>query len=169
MSENSKASCSTGGCGCFRWSAKDVVFLLIIVASVIVIMNVRGNSAPAQTPSVFAQNMSFTDAASKSAVSNKPVLVYATASWCGPCQAFKRGALSDPKVESTILDRTLPVYLDIDENPEVAGMLGVNSVPRMILIQGDQIVAARVGVMSAAQTIAFIEEHTSPALASTGN
>ena len=169
MSENSKSSCAAGGCGCFRWSAKDVVFLLVIVASVIVIMNLRANSTPAQTPGVFAQNMSFTDAASKSAQSDKPVLVYATASWCGPCQAFKRGALSDPKVESTILDRTLPVYLDIDENPEVAGMLGVNSVPRMILIRGDQILAARVGVMSAEQTIAFLEEHTSPVLVSRGN
>lgn len=144
------------------FSRVDLAFLLVIVASIVVIINARGSSAPADTPALFAQNLSFQSAAKQSAESGKPVLVYATASWCGPCQSFKRGALSDPEVERVIAERTLPVYLDIDKNRETASMLGVMSVPRMILVRDNRIIDQRVGVMSAAQTVAFIRENTAP-------
>lgn len=164
MSEKSKTSC-----GGFCWSARDVVFLLIIVASVILIINVRSNRAPAETPALFAQGLTFTQAMGQSEASGRPVLVYATASWCGPCQSFKRGALSDPEVGRVIRERTLPVYLDIDENREVAGMLGVNSVPRMILMRGHEILASHTGVMSAGETIDFVERNTKADAVSSGD
>ena len=91
------------------------------------------------------------------------MLVYAIASWCGPCQSFKRGALSDPEVEKVIVERTLPVYLDIDKERDAASRLGVMSIPRMIVLRDNQVVAQHVGVMSSAQTIAFINEHAGPA------
>ena len=151
---------SKPACSGFCWKRTDLVFLLIIVASLVVIMNARSNSAPADKPAIFAQNLSLPEATKASSESGKPVLVYATATWCGPCQSFKRGALSDPEVESLITSRTLPVYLDIDEHPETASMLGVNSVPRLIVMKDSQILATRVGVMSAEQTKAFITEQT---------
>ena len=147
-------------CSGFCWKRTDLAFLLIIVASLVVIMNARSSSAPADTPAIFAQELSLPEATKASAESGKPVLVYATATWCGPCQSFKRGALSDPEVESLITSRTLPVYLDIDEHPETASMLGVTSVPRLIVMKDNKIKATRVGVMSAEQTKAFITEQT---------
>jgi len=147
-------------CSGFCWKRTDLVFLLIIIASLIVIINARSSSSPAEKPAIFAQNLSFPAAMKASAETGKPVLVYATASWCGPCQSFKRGALSDPEVESLITSRTLPVYLDIDEHSETASMLGVTSVPRLLVMKDNQIQATRVGVMSAEQTKAFITEQT---------
>ncbi len=164
MFGKTKSSCS-GLC----WKRTDLVFLLIIVASTIVIINARSSSAPAEKPAIFAQNLSFPEATKASAQSGKPVLVYATASWCGPCQSFKRGALSDPEVERLITSRTLPVYLDIDEYSATASMLGVTSVPRLIVMKDHQILATRVGVMSAEQTRAFITEQTALAAISSAD
>ena len=152
------------------WLAKlDLVFLLVIVGSIVLIMNLRSSHAPADTPALFAQNLTLPEATRQSADSGKPVLVYATASWCGPCQSFKRGALSDPEVERVIIDRTLPVYLDIDKEREAAGRLGIMSIPRMIVLRDNQIVAQHVGVMSSAQTIAFINENAGPVSVSSGD
>jgi len=144
-------------------SRLDLVFLVVIAASIVVVMNLRTSSAPAQTPALFAQHLTLPAATETSAETGKPVLVYATASWCGPCQSFKRGALSDPEVEKVIVERTLPVYLDIDKEREAASRLGVMSIPRMIVLRDNQVVAQHVGVMSSAQTIAFINEHAGPA------
>lgn len=158
MSEKTKSDRSRMGL-----SKLDLAFLVVIVASIVVIMNLRSNRAPADTPALFAQNLTLPEASQKSAATGKPVLVYATAAWCGPCQSFKRGALSDPEVEKIIVERTLPVYLDIDKESDAAGRLGIMSIPRMIVLRDNQIVAQHVGVMGSAQTIAFINEHTGEA------
>ncbi len=157
MFGNTKSSCS-GLC----WSRTDLVFLLVIIASLIVIINARSSRAPADAPAIFAQNLTLPAASKASAESGMPVLVYATATWCGPCQSFKRGALSDPEVQSLITSRTLPVYLDIDKHRETASMLGITSIPKLILMKDSQILASRVGALSSAQTTEFILEHTSP-------
>ena len=152
------------------WLSKlDLVFLLVIVGSIVLIMNLRSNQAPADKPALFAQNLTLPQASAQAASAGKPVLVYATASWCGPCQSFKRGALSDPEVERVILERTLPVYLDIDEERDAAERLGVMSIPRMIVLRDNQIIAQHVGVMSSAQTIAFINENAGSAAVSSGD
>lgn len=52
-----------------------------------------------------------------------------TASWCGPCKAFK------PVLES--LDQSRLVYVDIDEMPEIREDYGVKSVPTLILVDED--------------------------------
>jgi thioredoxin 1 len=137
------------------WTKADFVFLLVIVASIVTVVLLKSNGSAAPTPELFAQHVSLPAASQESAETGKPVLVLATASWCGPCQAFKRGALSDPEVAKVITDNAIPVYLDIDEHPEAASMFGVQSIPTLLLLK-DGMVVDRAGKMSSARTIEWV-------------
>lgn len=139
------------------FSRMDVIFLVVIVASIIAIVLVKSNQTSAPVPGIFAEKVSLEDATAKSAETGKPVLVFATASWCGPCQSFKRGALSDPEVAKAISDHTIPVYLDIDEHPEQASMFGVRSVPTLILTDGRKMTKAT-GALSTGRTLDWLSE-----------
>lgn len=56
-------------------------------------------------------------------------LLVFTASWCGPCKAFK------PTLAE--LDQSRLQYLDIDEFPEIREDYGVQSVPTTVLVDED--------------------------------
>jgi len=88
----------------------------------------------------------------------RPVLAFATADWCGPCQVFKRGALRDAGVRREIVARTVPVYLDVDENKEVAGRLKVFSIPALVIVRDGSPVAKLEGVRSAGEVVAWLKE-----------
>lgn len=56
-------------------------------------------------------------------------LLVFSASWCGPCKAFKPTLLE--------LDQSRLVYIDIDEMPEIRHDYEVRSVPTVILVDED--------------------------------
>src|SRR5690349_2005915 len=70
------------------------------------------------------------------AAAHKPVLVYFTATWCGPCQNMKSQTWSDPRVEAA-LGKVIPVKIDVDHQPNVARDFNVDGIPRLQLIQPD--------------------------------
>jgi thioredoxin-like negative regulator of GroEL len=61
----------------------------------------------------------------------QPVLVYFSASWCGPCRSYR------PRVEqvsNTWSDRALFLAIDVDDSPELVETYGIKSVPTIICI-----------------------------------
>lgn len=117
--------------------------LLVVLA--FVGLRLSGCSAEvAPTPALFSDAISLDEALNQSAATGRPVFVVATADWCPPCQVYKKGALADESVVALIRARAIPVYLDIDANPEAAKALGVSSVPTSFLIR-DHEVRARFG------------------------
>lgn len=56
-------------------------------------------------------------------------LLVFSASWCGPCKAFKPTLLE--------LDQDRLQYIDIDELPEIRADYSVQSVPTVILVNQD--------------------------------
>lgn len=56
-------------------------------------------------------------------------LLVFSASWCGPCKAFKPTLLE--------LEQDKLVYIDIDEMPEISKDYNVQSVPTVILVDDD--------------------------------
>ncbi|HCT43849.1 MAG TPA: hypothetical protein DF699_01390, partial [Phycisphaerales bacterium] len=123
-------------------SGKTLTWLIIALLAALALPNVisllRG---PAPTPDVFAAGYTLTEAIEMSAQNDKPVLVLATADWCAPCQALKRGALTDPQVAELIRENTIPVYLEDGDNSAEIGELGVPAFPTTMILERGQVTA----------------------------
>ncbi len=86
-----------------------------------------------------------------------PVLVDFWAVWCGPCRTL---APAVDAVAEEYTGRAKVFKLNVDENPEIAGRYGVQSIPTLIVFKGGQKVAELVGGQNTKQTIgAALSEH----------
>jgi len=112
---------------------------------------------PAPMPVFFGQSFSLDDAMALAEKDDKVVFAYATADWCAPCQQFKRGALSDKRVIDWMQANAVPVYIDIDDNPDDAIRLGVGPIPASFVIAERKIVDSTAGPRSADQFLAWLE------------
>jgi thioredoxin-like negative regulator of GroEL len=76
------------------------------------------------------------DAQAEAKRTSRPMLVYFTASWCGPCQQMKKDTLPDASVKQS-LAKYVPVMIDIDQQPDVAQKFGVRSIPTFMAVDAD--------------------------------
>lgn len=97
-----------------------------------------------------------TDASFEEEVLNAkvPVLVDFWAAWCGPC-----------KMIAPILDELAGQYdgkikitkLDVDSNKEAPGKFNIRGIPTLIIFKDGNIEATKVGALSRAQLVDFID------------
>jgi len=131
-------------------------FALILLAAVVVIRSVAGGGV-APVPEMFDQSVTLESAMAESEATGTPVFAFVTADWCAPCQTFKRGALSEPRVIEHVTAETLPVYINADEHPDIVQRLGVSGFPTVVILRDGQIADARAGVMGAAGLLAWLD------------
>jgi len=118
-----------------------IIVLLLALAFPSVLSLIRG---PAETPDVFSDGYTLTQAKAIAAEQGKPIFAVATADWCAPCQTLKRGPLQDPDVVSIIREHAIPVYLEDGTDREDIKQLGIRGYPTSFIVDHDGQVLARV-------------------------
>ena len=89
----------------------------------------------------------------------QPVLVDFWAPWCGPC---KQLAPALEKAVKAAKGKVKLVKMNIDEHPQIAGQLGVQSIPAVFAFSRGQPVDGFMGALPESQINAFIERVVGP-------
>lgn len=89
----------------------------------------------------------------------QPVLVDFWAPWCEPCKQLTPVL---EKIAQAAGGKFKLVKMNIDDHPQIAGRLGVRSIPAVIAFQKGQPVDGFMGAMPESQVRGFIERLTGP-------
>jgi len=89
----------------------------------------------------------------------QPVLVDFWAPWCGPCKQLT------PVIEKVVKSaggKVKLVKMNIDEHPQIAGQLGIKSIPAAIAFQRGQPIDGFMGALPESQVKQFVERLIGP-------
>lgn len=86
--------------------------------------------------------------------SKKAVLVDFWAEWCGPCRTI---APVLEEVAKELGDEAVIAKINVDENPETPALLGIRSIPTLMLFKEGKMVGTKVGIHSKATLVDWLK------------
>ena len=86
---------------------------------------------------------------------DKPVLVDYWAEWCGPCKMI--APILD-EVSESYKDKLQIAKMNVDENRDIPAKFGIRGIPTLMLFKDGQLAATKVGAMSKAQLVQFLDQ-----------
>lgn len=87
---------------------------------------------------------------------NEYSLLFFSASWCGPCKSMTPVVAG---VSSMMSDRFNTIKLDVDSSSDEAADYGIRSVPTLMLVKDDQVIAQQVGAVPPQQLMQWLTQN----------
>jgi len=84
-----------------------------------------------------------------------PILIAFWAPWCGPCRAMKP-ILSD--VAKTLGEEVRVATVNVDEEPALAEMAGIRSIPTLVVVKNLKVIDAVSGVIPAPELVQRVRD-----------
>ncbi len=112
-------------------------------------------------PLVLAESPPLSKAVAEGERLGLPVVAFATADRCAPCQQYKRDALNDPGVIARLSSgRYVATHIEVDRHPgEADALLGSRAIPMTYLIESGRITAELRGQRSARELQEWLDKH----------
>ena len=85
--------------------------------------------------------------------SSEPVVVDFWAEWCGPCKMI---GPSLEEIATEMAGKVKIAKVNVDENPGVAGKLGIRSIPTLMLFKDGKLAAQKVGAAPKGELVKWI-------------
>ena len=105
----------------------------------------------------------FGSAIAEARVSDKPLLLVFSASWCPPCIVMKHEVWPDPDVSEVVKNGFVPLHIDVDDKRDaaIAARYGIRGIPAVLIIDANGDVLRRESFMSRLEMISFLTQHPS--------
>ena len=96
------------------------------------------------------------------AAAGMPVMVDFWAPWCGPCRAMGKTL---EEVAPEYRDKVRILKINVDENPEVAGRFGIQSIPTLLFYTDGEPIGQIPGALPPDALRQILERHAAGGLA----
>lgn len=109
-------------------------------------------------PSIIASGPAADEAVRMGKAESRPVLIFATADRCAPCQQYKKSALNHPAVIKALSSPGLiTTHVEVDRQPELADeVIGSRAIPMTYLFQDGELVSSLRGQRSAEELLEWL-------------